>query len=543
MTVNITTLMTRLGHFFFVGESANTTLGSTVPTRVDAALSGLGSSLSAQYETVRDSVLAALTTLQQAGASGSGGIIQQPCNELIRLTVSDDQPMANTLDLAVRELIKQFEDGSESFDASTVGSSLAYDAGNVGNGVAVVSTKRSDGKSALFSYAEAINIDFSQTSSGETTFSITGKPSVDLLMPTWPGGSGADETTTSKTSSSGDNLLGTNGTFEDNDDQSVNLPKGWLAPVATLGTTLKMGSVEQQTVVIAGGPASGFYTLSWVNGAGQTQTTVPLSFDAGQDTVQTALQALAGLSAVTVSTSGMTPNYTHTITFTGVTNPAQLTSTSNLNTGTITHNTTVSGSANVFRGARAVEFASNGSQLTTIQIPVTLIAQTQYVFNVFIKASTAAPAAGVLTFDLVDGVGGTVLNDDAGTANSFTFGHASFTTSFQAVSGVFRTPLAMPSQVYLRIRISTAVTNAVSVYFDEVYLGQMTEIYTDGPSVALFDGSAAWLAGDRIVLTVTNDRAGLLHEWLDRILSLRENRLIFPTNSVGGETQPDSLVA
>lgn len=545
MAIDIDALMTRLGHFFYIGEGANTALGTTVPTRVDAALAGLGSSLGADYETVRESILDGLTALQQAGGSGNIALIQQPVQNLIQLTVQDDKPAASTLALAIAELIKQFEDGTESLDASAVGSSLSYDSGNVGNGTALISTKRADGRSCLFAYAEALHMLVgSVDDSGLATFGIVGSPLVNSLLPTWPGGSGADAQTIGKTASSSDNLVA-NGTFEANDDASIHLPLGWIASAATLGTRLIMSATEIQTVIMSGTPTAGFYVLKWSNAAGQSQTTVPLAFDAAQSAVQDALRALVGLESVDVVTTGTSPNFTHTITFNGVTDPAQLTSTDSTTGGThsIAHATSTSGSANVFRGARSVEFNSNATELTTIQTPVALQPLTQYACNLFIKSSAGAPAAGVLTIDLIDGIGGSVINDQAGTANSFTFGHASFTTSFQAVNGVFRTPASLPAQAYLRIRISTAITNAVSVYLDEVFLGEMSECYVDGPSVAIFDGSTAWLEGDLITATITNDRAGLLAEWLDRVLGLRESRLMFPTKTDGSETQADSLVA
>jgi len=544
MAVNITTLMTRLGHFFFVGEAANTTLGSTVPTRVDAALAGLGTGLGAQYEGVRDTILDGQNTLQTAGSAGNAALIQQPVQELILQTVKADKPAAATLDLAIRELIKQFEDGTESFDASTIGSSLAYDSGNVGTGVGLVSTKRADGRSCMFAFAEALRMTVgSIDDNGLATFNILGAPLINALMPTWPGGSGASTQTVGKTASSTGNLV-TNGTFEDSDDNSAHLPLGWIASVATLGTTLKMGSVEVQTVIMSGTPTAGFYVLKWANAASQSQTTVPLAFDAGQSAVQDALRALVGLELVDVVTTGSSPNYTHTITFNGVTNPSQLTSTDSTTGGThsIAHATSTAGSANVMRGARAVEFDSDASQLTTLNVPVTLNPLTQYAFNAFMKTDSV-PAAGVLTVDLVDGIGGTVINDQAGTANSFTIAATGLTTSFVAKTGVFRTPAAMPAQVYLRIRISTAVSNTSSVFVDEVYLGEMAEAYPGGPSLEVFDGATAWLVDDRITATITNDRAGLLHEWMDRALGLRESGLIFPVDAGGTETQADSLVA
>lgn len=542
MAVNIDTLCTRIGHYLYIGEATNAALGSTVPTRLNAAITGLGDALPVEYEAVRSTLLDGLVSLQQAGGSGNNALVAQAVQELIRLTVSDDVPHAATLEQAIVELIRQFGEQTDSFDASVVGSSVAYDAANTGNGVAIVSTKRADGKNCLFAFAELIEAIVSSVANDEAQFDATGAPAVDPLLPQWPGGSGTAAQTVGLTASSADNLV-TNGTFEESDDNSAHLPLGWLAPTATLGTTLKMGSVEVQTVAISGTPTGGFYTLSWTNAASQVQTTAPLAFDASDSDVQEALRALSGLEEIEVTASGTSPDYTHTITFNGVTNPAQLTSTSALTGGTpaIAHNTSTAGSANVFRGARSVEFDSNGSQTTTIMAPVGLAPLSQYGFCAWMKTDSV-PAAGVLTVDLVDGVGGTVINDEAGTANSFTVAATGLTTSFVAKTGVFRTPAAMPNQAYLRIRISTAVSNTSSVFIDEVYLGPMTELYVDGPSVAIFDGSTAWLPDDIVTFTITNGREGLFLEWLDRVLGLRESRLQFPVDAGGTETIEDSLV-
>lgn len=79
---------------------------------------------------------------------------------------------------------------------------------------------------------------------------------------------------------------------------------------------------EEQTFAISGTPTGGTYTLTY-NG----NTTAALAYNADAATVQAALRLLTGLSAVTVSSTGVSPDYTHTIVFVGVTgNPPQLTS-------------------------------------------------------------------------------------------------------------------------------------------------------------------------------------------------------------------------
>lgn len=543
--IDFDTLFRRIGNFLQTGDAIGAALGTETPIDVDGSLQGLGDELPTRYEAVRESVLRALESFQSAGGSAVASLVDAPVRQLVMLTVSDDNPLASTEDLAIRELIRQMEVAGETLAASTVSSSLAYGSANIGTGKAIASVKRADGKVAQFIVAEDLLLQVtSLNSDGTVVFSLFAEPSVAPQMPTWPKGSGADGSITSKRAGSAHNLLA-NGDFETEDDNDANLPAGWLAPVATLGTTLKLSSIEEQTVEISGTPTGGYYTLSWVNGSGQTQTTATLAFGATASDVQTALQAIAGLEGITVESTGTSPNLTHTITFTGVTNPAQLTSTSALTGGTpaINHATTVAGSANVLRGARSIEFDSDGAQLTTLMFPVTVDPSTSYAANVFLKADVV-PAAGILSIDLVNGVGGSIIADDESTANAYDVNAASeITTAWQGFSGVFRTPAVLPSQVFFRIRISTAVSSGSSIFLDEAYFGPIDELYTDGPLLAIFDGATDFELNDRITLTTANNRAGDIHEWMDRIFSLRENRLIFPTTVAGMETINDDWAA
>jgi len=543
--IDFETLFRRIGNFLQTGDSIGAALGTVTPTDVDGSLQGLGDELPASYEAVRETLLQALGSLQSAGGTAVASLVDAPVLQLVLLTVSDDNPIASTQDLAIRELIRQMEIAGETLAANTVTASLSYGSSNIGTGKAVASVKRADGKAAQFIIAEDILAQVtSLNTDGTAQFDLLAEPSVAPQMPTWPQGSGTDGSITSKRAASADNLLA-NGDFETEDDNEDDLPAGWLAPVATLGTTLKLSAIEEQTVAISGTPTGGYYTLSWTNAAGESQTTATLAFDASASDVQTALQALAGLEGVTVEATGTSPDLTHTITFTGVTNPAQLTSTSALTGGTpaINHATTVAGSANVLRGARSVEFDSDGAELTTLMFPVAVDPSTSYAVNVFLKADVV-PAAGILSVDLVNGVGGSIITDDESTANAYDVNAASaITTAWQGFPGVFRTPAVLPSQVYFRIRISTAVTVGSSIFLDEAYFGPIDELYTDGALLAMFDGETEFEIGDRVILTLENNRAGDIHEWMDRIFALRENRLIFPTAAPGTETINDDWAA
>ena len=71
----------------------------------------------------------------------------------------------------------------------------------------------------------------------------------------------------------------------------------------------------------------------------------------------------------------------------------------------------------------------------------------------------------------------------------------------------------------------------------------MTELYNGGPLAAMFAGNDAYRVGDKYNITVTNDRAGLLHEWMARTFDLATNQIVLPVDSGGSETIPDSVVS
>jgi hypothetical protein len=205
------------------------------------------------------------------------------------------------------------------------------------------------------------------------------------------------------------------------------------------------------------------------------------------------------------------------------------------------HATAQAGSPWVARGARCLELVGNGSTLTTLQIPVTLTAQTCYAVNLWAVVDVV-PAAGVLAVDLVDGNGGTTLADDQGENNTFSIDLTGLTTTHSAHNGCFHTPLALPSQVYLRIRLTTALSAGTSLFLDELCLVAMQELYAGGLWAAGFSGPNDFQKGDYAELVVANDRAGSLHEWLHRLLNFGGKRFLLPVEAAPA-TQPDSLIS
>ena len=541
MAINFTDFYTKLGKAFHYANVTHTAVGTTIKDEVEDFLQQFTTE-ALEIKATAEGVAERLTSMQSSAAGFLSSSLTSFGNQFLIETIKADNPQgSNTVSASLAELRQQMIDNSESLDASTPACTPSYDGSNTGDGIIVVSVTRGDGLTNEHIYAESIEGEVTAVAaSGTATITLVGEAQEgNRFSHNWPQGSGTSRQITSQIGASG-NLI-TNGNFSAVDTNEADLPSGWIASVATEGTTLKVSEVEVQTVIMSGTPLSGYYVLHWTNAASDQRTTVPLVYNAGQSAVQTALRAITGLEQLTVVTTGTTPNFTHTITFTGVTNPAELTSTETTDSGSIAHATSTAASANVVRGVRSVEFDSNGAELTTIQVPVTLSAAQQYAFSCLMKADVV-PAAGVFTVDLVDGIGGTVIADDQSVNNSFTIDATALTTSFVHKTGVFRTPTNPPDTIYLRIRISTAVSSGTSVFLDEAILVQMTSLYTGGISVAAFTGPTKWVVGDKLTLPVTNDRAGAVHEWMNRTYNLRESDILLPTNNAGSETIADTLI-
>jgi hypothetical protein len=89
------------------------------------------------------------------------------------------------------------------------------------------------------------------------------------------------------------------------------------------------------------------------------------------------------------------------------------------------------------------------------------------------------------------------------------------TTVYTAYNGVFRTPIILPAQQFIRLRLTTAITSGRAVYLDKLAMGTMTQMYTQGPFLALFAGSNPFVQGDYTNISFTNSRGagGVLDTW------------------------------
>jgi hypothetical protein len=354
----------------------------------------------------------------------------------------------------------------------------------------------------------------------------------DKLVYAWPKGSGMR--TALAIDSSG---LLTNQSF-DLDTVRANSPDGWVVTVGQIGTTLALTVTEVQTITITGGPSSGYWSITFTRVDGLIQTTSQLAYNATAADVQAALAELAGLSDVSVTSSGTLPSsVVYTIEFNAVVPPGNqsaLSVATAFNTGSASVAELTAGQpAYEFR---AMTFLGNGSELTSLRQPLqglNLSPSTCYGFSLQLK-SGAATTGGTLIAELVDGTG-TLINDDAGTANRLTVAITSVShTAFGPVSAFFRTPANLPEVFCLQIRLSVAIPVTKVLYLDDCLLLRLTELYRGGPLGALAADSRSLLSTDRYEITVANNFAGNIQTYFGRMFDRQ-----LPSATSGAETIAD----
>jgi hypothetical protein len=177
----------------------------------------------------------------------------------------------------------------------------------------------------------------------------------------------------------------------------------------------------------------------------------------------------------------------------------------------------------------ALSVTSSAGATYKLRQQVTLEAGQVYAAHFKYKpvANGSATAASVIpSIHLVDS-SGTIINDDAGTANSLTgSAHSVVTTGSgwnHGYSGVFITPNALPDEVYLEIRFVADATGA-NGYFDHVNLALLSPLYTGGPYLAGWSGTSEAVFNDTWTLTVTltsGTMSGYMIRHIDRLLDLK----------------------
>lgn len=198
----------------------------------------------------------------------------------------------------------------------------------------------------------------------------------------------------------------------------------------------------------------------------------------------------------------------------------------------------------IYTTGSSLQIIGDGTTLTSLEQPfnsatgtsTVLSPFTQYSHNLFIRRDGVSPAAGVLQVDLCD-VNGVVLLDAVGNANSYQVNLTTLTTQFANYGGSFRTPEILPSQLFIRYHLTTALTNGRSIYLDKTGLGFSNNLYANGPFAAMFSGSVPFIQGDFAELAINNSRGagGTLSTWQTLLYQL------LPIGPQNGIQWPSSL--
>ena len=204
------------------------------------------------------------------------------------------------------------------------------------------------------------------------------------------------------------------------------------------------------------------------------------------------------------------------------------------------------GSGNAYTGVNCLEIVGTGTQVILNQnfnssggstlIPAP---ETPYILSFWVKTS-ATPAAGVVTMQLVNGAGGSVIADDAGTNNTTAFSLTAVSTTYLHKSTVFRLPRVLPATITLQIKETTNITSGKNFFIGELVLTPAYQLYDGGPYVAITAGNTNFIKGDQINLAISNNYAGGFQQLFNRFFDMQSLGLMLPSSV--SPTISDSLI-
>lgn len=514
MTIAFATIFPRIVSVIDLLEATSTYQSTTLKTDADGVLAAWSNEVldTDTYSMVASFVSAANSySANTSMAAAARNLVQ---TEIVRAVLADLPNYSSiTISDALDELAAQMTANAQSVkkNACTVSTTSPAQKATL-----AVSAVLADGRTTEQAFDETFLAKWTGS-----TLSVKGEPAVSQYDGAWPAGSGVNVNL--RATAAGGLIV--NGTLDTVDANTANKPASWVVKVGAPGTTIALTDYETQTITIAGTPTSGTYTLTVSDALSNAQTTGTLVFNATGSQVQAAIRALPGFQQVTVSTTGTTPNFTHSIKFVGLPgNIPNIVPNSSLNVGTITQGNGAAvdtgGLANT-----ALIFIGNGAQLTAIEQTIFPQAGTQYGFHVRMKKQSGA--TGVIRFRLIDGTGA-VINDDAGTANSFSVNlTAVSSTDYLAHTGFFRLPSILPAVVKIEVALTTAINNTYKLYLDEMTLATVTPLGNTGLSAILFAGESASAESDAYTLSTTNNFSGRIQTLMKRFFGYQ-----LPSNAV-----------
>ena len=217
--------------------------------------------------------------------------------------------------------------------------------------------------------------------------------------------------------------------------------------------------------------------------------------------------------------------------------PAQFTlSSGTAGTDFLTETTTV------FRGASSIKAAATGAVFKIRQrlgsadgTHGKLSPDRPYV--IAFAAIKDAGMAGTLRVSIQDSAG-TVIGGASPMSATATGG--SLTTSWAYITATMFAPRVIPTETYLVIESTVALTVAAA-YIDDVIVAEMPQLTAGGQYLAILAGETDWNNDDFATFAFTNTYAGLWAVALDRLFTMYDLNLALPDATAGTETIADSL--
>jgi hypothetical protein len=536
MAIDYASFFTKLGKQIDAYKKLLIAVGGTTDTEFQQILDAYASESRAVLSTI-EGTISSLSSLQGSVSSQISSLLTNPMSSLLIELVKDDTGKTVSRLQALDELIRQMKADGESVESGTV--SAAVTGTTTGTGSKETSLVNVDGYQAELAYAEDINLRLQGSGAGQS-YLIIGDIGYSRFNKDYPGGSGIRVSKRVANPESSGNIV-TNGTLSSVSANDATLPEGW---VSTSSTTAALSAVQQEQIAISGTPSAGHYNIEITDADGKKLVTKPLAYNALAGALQAAVQELPGYEDTTVTYfSGSSPNYTFRVTFNNRQNGNVITIADSTTGGTPVFTiSTIDAGGNFLSGGRCLTITGNGTEKVVYYIPVNLSTRTAYFASVRLRPNTVT--SGAVKVSLVDQFEAVTdpIHDNAGNDNAYdTDVSALNNAEYYAASGFFRTPTELPSAVYLKIEFTTALDAAGVVEISDVLLKATSPVYPGGPYIELTDLETEWAKDDRMVVTISNDYAGELHQWMDRIFSLKGSGRLLPTS--GTPTRPDSLIS
>lgn len=242
MSLNLTTLLTRIGHqLYTINTTVNGFRSSTLPTRV----STIAGDYTSTDPNVSEGIYAQLASAQSAMGAFPTYLQGLARSTLLQMTAEAGGLPNGNLNTAMQYVVNQFISQSQTVKASVVGSSVTPGGSNVGNADVIVSTKLKNGLVAENAFAETITatctVDAQSggATAGQESIQFLGQlAQANTLSWLWPAGSGCSATIRA-VDATVDNQGGTGNWLKNGDFETFtvsNVPDGWHYGVGTAGT-------------------------------------------------------------------------------------------------------------------------------------------------------------------------------------------------------------------------------------------------------------------------------------------------------------------